>query len=315
MHIIDWLEENWNLHPEVFWKIVISILLIVVLGLLRYFAIGIAYKKIDDEDIKSRYLWKKSIKNTYYVLVLLLIGFVWVDRIGSLATFLGLVSAGLAIALQDPLVNLAGWLFIIIRKPLQLGDRIQIGEFAGDVIDVRFFQFTINEINNWVDADQSTGRIIHIPNGHVFKYAQSNYNQGFSHIWNEIGVLVTFESDWEKAKVILDEIVQEHAEQFSFSARKKLIEASKKFMIFYRNLTPYVYVSVKDSGVKLTMRYLINPRKRRTSEDKIWRDVLKAFSKHDDIDFAYPTQRIYYNQQEGKAGNVKPPNFPGDPGS
>ena len=108
-----------------------------------------------------------------------------------------------------------------MRRPFALGDRIQIGKHSGDVIDIRFFQFTINEIGNWVDADQSTGRIIHIPNGKVFTEAQANFTQGFSHIWNEIGVLVTFESDWEKAKNILEKIVEKHAASLTKAAEQK----------------------------------------------------------------------------------------------
>ena len=304
--------EKFNLDSEGSEKLLFTIVALFLLYVIRYFSLKIIFRRIDDEKYEGRYLWKRGVKNVYYILVIIILALIWFDRIGSVATFLGLVSAGIAIALQDPLVNLAGWLFIIIRKPLKLGDRIQINGVAGDVIDVRFFQFTINEINNWVDADQSTGRIIHIPNGYVFKHTQANYHQGFPHVWNEIGVLVTFESNWKNAEQILNDIVNKHSEKFSISARKKLLEASKQFMIFYRTLTPIVYVSVKDSGVMLTMRYLIQPRNRRSSEDTIWRDVLDAFAQNKDIDFAYPTNRIYYNLQEGKKGTVKEPNFPND---
>lgn len=313
MELVSWFEEKLNLSSGVADKLLLSLLTLVALYVIRYFTLKIIFQRIDDEAYEGRYLWKKGVKNVYYVLVITVLFFVWFDKIGSVGTFLGLVSAGIAIALQDPLVNLAGWLFIVVRKPLKLGDRIEINGVAGDVIDVRFFQFTINEINNWVDADQSTGRIIHIPNGYVFKYTQANYTQGFPLVWNEIGVMITFESNWEKAEEVLKNIVNEHSENLSISARKKLLEASKQFMIFYRTLTPIVYVSVKDSGVRLTMRYLVQPRMRRGSEDLIWRDVLKIFSQNNDIDFAYPTNRIYYNLQEGKEGTVKEPNFPNDP--
>lgn len=309
MNVLNWLQENWNISGDTASKLFFTAVTLGGLSLIRYFIQQIVFKRIKDEEYEGRYLWKRGLRNAYYVVSIVLLGFIWFDKIGSVATFLGLVSAGIAIALQDPLVNLAGWIFITVRRPLKLGDRVQINDIAGDVIDVRFFQFTVNEINNWVDADQSTGRIIHIPNGWVFKYPQANYNQGFPHIWNEIGVQITFESNWKKAKDLLDDIVKKHADQFSFSARKKLLEASKQFMIFYRTLTPIVYVSVKDSGVMLTMRYLTQPRKRRSSEDLIWKDVLEVFAKHNDIDFAYPTQRIYYNLQEGKKGTTKAPNF------
>jgi len=309
MNIIDWIENNWSINPDIQFKIIVSVIVIMVIWMVRFFSLRLVDRSL--KDLKIRHYWRNGIKNTLNILLIIIIGSVWIDRFGSLATFLGLVTAGLAIALQDLIVNIAGWIFILVRRPFELGDRIQIGDFAGDVIDIRFFQFTLNEIGNWVDADQSTGRIIHIPNGKVFKEPQANYTQSFSHIWNEIPVLLTFESNWQKAREILEKIVNEHAEHFSKEAEKKLIEASKKFMIFYSTITPIVYTSVKDSGVLLTMRYLCQARKRRSTENNIWEAVLEAFSKCEDIDFAYPTQRIYYNQMEGKPGTTKPPNFPG----
>jgi len=92
-----------------------------------------------------------------------------------------------------------------------VGDRIQIGEHAGDVVDLRIFQFTLVEIENWVAADQRTGRVIHVPNGRVFNEVVANYSRGFEYIWNEVPVRVTFESDWEAAKAILQEIANRQA--------------------------------------------------------------------------------------------------------
>lgn len=111
-----------------------------------------------------------------------------------------MLSAGIAIALKDPITDLAGWVFILWWKPFEVGDRIQLEDNAGDVIVIRIFQFTIIEIGNWVDADQSMGSILHIPNSKVFLEVLANYSIGFNYIWHEIGVLVTFESDWQKAK-------------------------------------------------------------------------------------------------------------------
>ena len=95
----------------------------------------------------------------------------------DMALYLGFISAGLAVALKDLLVNLTAWLFIVIRKPFTVGDRITIGPTSGDVIDIRLFTFTLAEIGNWVDADQSTGRIVHVPNGFLFLKEMFNYTQ------------------------------------------------------------------------------------------------------------------------------------------
>ncbi|MGH9949876.1 MAG: mechanosensitive ion channel family protein, partial [Pyrinomonadaceae bacterium] len=76
--------------------------------------------------------------------------------------------------------------------------------------------------------------------------------------------------------------------------------ASDTKMILMNKLTPIVYTSVKDSGVSLTLRYFCDPRSRRDTEQNIWEDVLHAFKKRDDIDFAYPTERRFVNYIEGK---------------
>ncbi|MEM6361485.1 MAG: mechanosensitive ion channel family protein [Bacteroidota bacterium] len=297
--IEQWLIERLGITP-VETRLILSLAIIMILWGFRLITLQLVFTRI--KDPKVRYYWRNGIKYFTVTIGLIFISIVWVQQIDSLATFLGLLSAGLAIALKDPITNFAGWLFILLRRPFDVGDRIQIGTHAGDVIDIRFFQFTVNEIGNWVDADQSTGRIIHIPNGKVFTESQTNYDQGFSHIWNELGVQVTFESNWEKAKKLLENIVAKHCAHFTDAAQKKLLDASKKFMIYYNTLDPIVYVAVKDSGIMLTMRYLCIPNKRRVTEDAIWKDVLQEFAKSATIDFAYPTQRIYYNLKEGKEG-------------
>ncbi len=289
--ITNFLQNNIGISPDNQIKIFYSIIILVVLGVLRFSILKIVWRFT--EDPKSRYTWKRSVSFTVGFLTIILIASVWLKAIGQIGAFLGLLTAGLAIALKDLLTNIAGWIFILARKPFALGDRIQIGEHAGDVIDLRLFQFTLLEIGNWVDADQSTGRIIHIPNGAIFTQPQSNYSSGFKFVWNEIPVLVTFESDWAKARDLLQKIVSDHAKDLSADAEKKIIEASKKYMIFYQYLTPIVYTSVRDSGILLTMRYVCDPRRRRTTEHEIWEDVLTAFASNADIEFAYPTQRFY----------------------
>jgi len=294
--ISEFFENSVGISPENQSKILYSILILVVLGLIRFAILKIVWRFT--EDPKSRYTWKRSVSFTIGFLTVILIGSVWIRAIGQFGAFLGLLTAGLAIALKDLLTNIAGWIFILARKPFALGDRVQIGEHSGDVIDLRLFQFTLLEIGNWVDADQSTGRIIHIPNGTIFTQAQSNYSSGFKFIWNEIAVLVTFESNWTRARDLLQKIVSEHAQDLSADAEKKIIEASKKYMIFYQYLTPIVYTSVQESGILLTMRYVCDPRRRRITEHEIWEDVLTAFAGDKDIEFAYPTQRFFARKSE-----------------
>ncbi len=303
---IDWLGDL-ELGSPVQLQVALSVgVILCALLVLRLLS------KITDRRIKDatkRYMARKT--STYIVVALsaIFLLHIWVEGKSGFAAYLGIVSAGLAIALKDPLTNLAAWLFIAGRKPFVIGDRVQVGETSGDVIDLRPFAFTLLEIGNWVDADQSTGRIIHIPNGSVFTQTVANYTQGFNFIWNELPVMITFESNWEEAKKLMGEIAETHSAIHGQQAEREVRKAARKFLIYFRHLTPIVWTSVADSGVVLTIRYLCDPRKRRSSETQIWEDLLRAFSKTSDIDLAYPTQRFYDNAREGKRGTGDPKNI------
>jgi small-conductance mechanosensitive channel len=299
-HLTDAIQRTFQIDADAQERLLVSVAVLLTLWLIRLLLLTVVNRR--SEDVRVRYRWKKTSQYVMATLSVFFLGMIWIQGFQSLATYLGLVSAGLAIALRELVANFVGWAFILWRRPFEVGDRIQIGDTAGDVIDLRIFQFTLLEIGNWVDADQSTGRVIHVNNGQVFTESVANFSKGFEHIWNEIAVLVTFESNWQKAKEILRDIANRHDEELSAAAEEKLREAARRFMIFYSKLTPTVYTSVKDCGVMLTIRYLCNPRRRRSSEESMWEDILHAFAENDDIDFAYPTQRFYDNIAEGKPG-------------
>jgi small-conductance mechanosensitive channel len=298
--MIDWLQTHLGMNPELQARLLATVGTIVGLWLGRRVVMAFVYRRVHDPW--SRYRWRKGLTYLVAAAGILIVGRMWFAGVQALATFFGLLSAGLAIALKDPVSNVAGWGFIIWRRPFEVGDRVQIGPHAGDVIDLGLFQFTLNEIGGWVNADQSSGRIIHVPNGKVFTDPVANYNKGFQYIWNEVPVVVTFESDWRKAKQTLTRIAIKHAEHLTAQAEQELLTASRQYLINYRKLTPIVYTKVVDDGVQLTIRYLIEPRKRRGTEHAIWEDILTELATSPDIDLAYRTTRSFKYTEEGKPG-------------
>ena len=262
----------------------------------------ILYRTI--ENSKTYYRSKKIASYIFVGIAFVLIGRVWFKGVQSLTTFLGLFSAGLAIAMKDLIMNIAGWLFIIWKGPFRVGDRIEVEGITGDVIDIQLFEFAIMETGNWIRADQSTGRIVHIPNIMIFNEPLYNYSKGIPFIWNEIPIYVTYESNWKKAKKILEEIANRYGESISQEAEMSIKEASRKFMIFNAKLYPTVYTSIDNENcITLTIRYMCSYRKRRDSSEKIYEEVLDRFKNHEDIEFAYPTQRVYDRPREKKDKN------------
>ncbi len=295
-NFIQWLEKGLGLTPEIELNLLETALTIAVLWVLSSLLRRLLNRSI--KNIEYRYQWQKATGYLLSLIGLIVIGRIWLTGMETLVTFLGLLSAGIAIALKDPLMNIAGWAYILIRKPFDVGDRIEINGVAGDVVDIRIFQFSIMEIGNWVHADQSTGRVLHIPNGVIFNTILGNYTRGFKYIWNELEVLITFESNWKKSKDILQKIVDDFSADTLPEMEKKLRERSQPYMIKTGKVTPIVYTAVANSGILLTIRYLCNPRRRRSSTSIIWENTLSAFAEEEDIQLAYPTQRFYSQAQE-----------------
>lgn len=236
----------------------------------------------------------------------------WTQGVTGIVTYLGLLSAGVAIALQAPLTNVVGWLFILIRRPFRVGDRVQVGAHTGDVVDIRPLRFVMLEVGNWVHADQGTGRILHVPNGLVFKEAVANFDEAFGYIWNELELTVSFESDWRQAKKALETILERRTVELDGEVKRRIDEVAHTLHIKLPTVTPIVWITVVEYGVRLTMRYLCKPRARRSSASEIWEAVLASFAELPSVAFAYPTTRRFDNATEGKpdARAEPPPHVP-----
>ena len=260
---------------------------------LMFFVISIINSRVS--DIKARHMIRKNFIYFVSLSIIVIVFFIWIQNLESITIFLGVASAGLALALQEVIMSIAGWLLILFRRPFSVGDRIEINGVKGDVIDIRLFQTSLLEIGNWVNADQSTGRIVNIPNSFVFKSQNYNYSRGFEFIWNEIPILLTFESDWKRGREIIMAHARKHAEGLEDGVRRKIDAMRNRYMIYYGKLTPIVYVNIKDSGVELTLRYLTEAKKRRSTQDQLCQAILDDIYKEENVNFAYPTYRIVKN--------------------
>ncbi len=267
------------------------VLLLVVL-VVRWLIVRTVAQRVDEPELVFR--TRKGVVYVASLIIIFGLGFIWLEALGDLGTFLGLLSAGLAIALADVFLDMAGWVYILLRRPFRVGDRIETAGFRGDVVDVRLMRFTMLEIGNWVDADQSTGRLVHVPNGRLFREPTANYTEGFAHVWHEMSVVVTFESDWHRAEEIMRTLMAEYAESDGMHAAADVRKASRSYFIRYRDLGATVYVTAIDHGVRLTGRMLVHPKERRTVDDRFWRGLLDAFAEEPNVQLAYPTTRIYY---------------------
>jgi small-conductance mechanosensitive channel len=263
------------------------------------------------EQVERKYRVAKFVSRSVAMLALLLIIALWSARLGALLTILTIIGAGTAVALRDVLLSFAGWLNISLSAPYKQGDRIEVNGVRGDVVDVRVLHTILMEIGNWVQADQSTGRLVRIPNNWVFQYDVANYTRGFGFVWNEIDVTVTYRSDWKAARDIFQELAETHVESVQEKAEDQLRHLAREYLVHYEVLTPYVYLSLTDHGVKLTLRHLTPARGRRHIRHNLTAELLTRFREHGHIELAYPTLQL--QQLNTPQLGPETPRFDGSP--
>jgi small-conductance mechanosensitive channel len=240
---------------------------------------------------KNLYYFRKLISFTSGLLIATIVALNFIGDFGGITAVLGLAGAGLAIALQDPIVSLVGWFLIAGKFGISVGDRVEINEVKGDVVDIGLLRIAILEVGNWVGAEQSTGRVVFFPNSFIFKSHYFNYSTGSSFIWDEVRITVTYESDWKKAREIIEQVATRASQTFIEAAANSQEQIERQFHIHLGTLTPSVYVSIAESGVDLLLRYLTSIRKRRSTQNQICEEILNAFENARNIDLAYPTRR------------------------
>jgi len=244
-------------------------------------------------DLHTRHKVRRSLQWIRIFLIVAALTFIWGGGIKNYGVIFGLVGAGLALSLQELILSVVGWIFIMLTHPFDIGDRIEIDGMKGDVIDISVLHTTLVEVGNWVDADQSTGRLLMVPNGSFIRHGSKNYTKGFSFIWNELCIVVTFESDWEKAKEIILSLSAKEDAKFKSEIKNQIKKTQETYAIRFGMVSSIVYTAIDASGIALTLRYLSPVRHRRSTSHKLYEAILRAFADEANIDFAYPTTRFY----------------------
>jgi small-conductance mechanosensitive channel len=170
-------------------------------------------------------------------------------------------------------------IYIKVRKPFKLEDRIEINEVKGDVVVINALSFKILEIGDRINGEQSSGIIVNIPNSFIFSYALKNYTTAFKYIWDEIVVKIPLKSDVNKIKEELLSIVNnnEIVEAIPRKMDKAVKESSLEYRIYYNHLDPIIYTKVVDDHIELDIRFLVHPKKIRTVENDVWLEILKKY--------------------------------------
>ncbi len=249
------------------------------------------------KDPKERYRRYKFLNTAITLVFVAAMIILWGRLFHNKGTFFGLIGAGLAIALKEPLLSVAGRIAIFAGHMYSVGDRIEINKMSGDVIDVGMFYTRMMEIGNWITADQATGRIVQIPNSQIFGTPVFNYTQNFAYIWDQVDLPISYDSNAEAGGKIMSEAGNDYTKEFLKKAEQDLDEMRHSFLVPSFELKPQVYMTFDSNYVTLTMRYIVDPHQRRAAKSYLFSQMLKKIKERDDIHFGSTTMDLTLHGQ------------------
>ncbi len=258
-------------YDEVTRKFIIAFIGTLVIVVLLRFTKKNLYNYVKTENW---YKTKKLINVFGYILIIFLLGIVFSERLGGIATTLGFASAGIAFALREVITSVAGWIGILLGGFYRTGDRVQLGGIKGDVIDIGILRTTVMELGQWVDADLYNGRIVRIANSFVFSEPVFNYSADFPFLWDEIKIPIRYGSDYTMTKKILERAAHGIVGGYTEQAHAEWSKMMKKYIIENQSLTPIVTIETTDNWVEYTLRYVVDYKKRRSIKNELFTKIL-----------------------------------------
>ncbi|MCI6107296.1 MAG: mechanosensitive ion channel family protein [Candidatus Faecimonas sp.] len=243
------------------------------------------FKRIGRKTIKKKiegrkeYLINQAMQIILNVAEVIFLLFIWGDYIQNLMTLISVTSAAMTIALREIILNFFCGIYIKVKKPFQVEDRIEVKDIKGDVMNISSLNFEVLEISNKEEHGQSTGVIVTFPNSIVCSEPVRNLNKGFKYVWDELTVKVPIDCDLAKNKQELYKIVNniEIIRNIPKKMKSQINDINTTNRVYFNKYDPTIYTKIVDDHIELTIRYLMHPKKGRFVESVIWNKILEAY--------------------------------------
>lgn len=235
------------------------------------------------ESRVTEYTLRRVVRAVAALVILLVVASILSASWYTALVSLGILSLIMGFALQTPILSFIGWLYILVRSPYRVGDRIKIGEATGDVIDVGYLDTTLWEFGGeYLSTDHPSGRVIKFPNSLVLSEPVFSYSWPlFPYIWNELTFEVAYESDLafvaQTLKDVADEAVGETMRERVRTFREVLartpvdeLEVREEPAVFFR--------ASANTWVEATVRYLVHPKEGGRVKSKILTAALERLN-------------------------------------
>lgn len=251
---------------------ILFIVVYIVVRILRRTTTGLA------KDNSSKYKFKKLINFLGYVCFAIGLLFIFNAKLSGIGTALGVAGAGIAFALQEVIVSVAGYVTIFSSNFFRVGDRVKLGGIKGDVIDIGLLRTTLMEIGDWVNGDLYNGKLVRVANSFVFKEPVYNYSGDFPFLWDEITIPIKTNGDYEYAHKLFGDILQEEVGEFSNSSQLAWDQMIGTYSLENARVQPMIAMSFNENWITFTLRYVVDYKSRRGTKSALYSKILKAIN-------------------------------------
>jgi small-conductance mechanosensitive channel len=232
------------------------------------------------QDSRRRYQLLLLRKIALWSLVVVIVGFAFASELGSIMTFAGLITAGLAVAMQSVLVSIVGYFFLIGKYGIRIGDRVQIGDVTGEVIELGLVRLYLMELGGH-GLLGPTGRVVAFANSIVFQVSTGLFKQlhGVNFIWREIVVNLPGGIDYTVAKETLMTAVTNAIKDYSDEIVRQTKEIQRATASDSGgDAQPRVQLSFSAAGVEAHIRYPVHLQNAAEIDERVSREVLNVIT-------------------------------------
>lgn len=254
----------------------LSVLIGVVLGLFELWRRAI-FRYITDYRRRYQFLLLRRI--VLWLVIALVITLGLVSQLGSLATFAGLLTAGVAVALQNVILAVVGYFLLIGKFGVGVGDRVQVSDVTGEVVEIGLIRLHLMELTGTGADAQPTGRIVAFSNSIVFQTAAGLFRQvpGTSFVWRETSFTLAADSDYraveERLLAAVDAAFQDFKADFEQLGRQ--MEKSLT-SVAVGPLAPRLRFKLTPAGLEVALRFPVEMRRAEEIDDRVTRELLRA---------------------------------------
>ena len=229
-------------------------------------------------DVKRRYQFLLLRRILLWCVIGIIVAFALASEIGSIATFAGLITAGIAVALQNVILAIAGYFFLIGKYGVRVGDRVQISGVTGDVVDIGLIRLHLMEIGGSGSDRHPSGRVVVFSNAVVFQPTASFFKQipGTNFVWHEVSLMLAPESDYGAAEQRIVGAVETVYRQYHEKIELQYRRMEETVNMSIPTPQPHSRLRLTQSGLEVVVRYPVEIDQAAEIDDKVTRELLHA---------------------------------------